>query len=44
MKFLADMGISPKTTNFLRRMGHDAEHLHSLGLDRLSDSAILTDR
>jgi predicted nuclease of predicted toxin-antitoxin system len=41
MKFLADMGISPKTVDFLRNLGHDAVHLHEEGLDRLSDSAIL---
>jgi len=41
MRFLADMGISPKTVAFLRGMGHEAAHLHEQGLDRLSDSAIL---
>lgn len=41
MRFLADMGISPKTVAFLRGLGHDAVHLHALGLDRLPDSAIL---
>jgi predicted nuclease of predicted toxin-antitoxin system len=41
MRFLADMGISPKTVAFLRDLGHDAVHLHALGLDRLPDPAIL---
>ncbi len=41
MRFLADMGISPKTVAFLCDLGHDAVHLHSRGLDRLPDSAIL---
>ena len=41
MRFLADMGVSPKTVAFLRDLGHDAVHLHALGLDRLPDSAIL---
>jgi predicted nuclease of predicted toxin-antitoxin system len=41
MKFLADMGISPRTVAFLRSQGHDAVHLHEQGLDRLEDSAIL---
>ncbi len=41
MKFLADMGISPKAVRFLRDLGHDAEHLHDQGLDRLPDHAIL---
>jgi len=41
MRFLADMGISPKTVTFLRGLGHDALHLHEESLDRLEDSAIL---
>ena len=41
MKFLADMGISPKTVAFLQALGHSAEHLHHQDLDRLPDSAIL---
>ena len=41
MRFLADMGISPKTVAFLSDLGHEAVHLHALGLDRLPDSAIL---
>jgi len=41
MKFLADMGISPKTVRFLQSLGHDAVHLHDEGLDRLPDSVIL---
>ena len=42
MKFLADMGISPKTAAFLRSLGHDAVHLHEQGLHGLEDRAILT--
>ena len=41
MKFLADMGISPKTVAFLQSLGHDTLHLHAQGLDRSSDSSIL---
>lgn len=41
MKFLADMGISPKTVAFLNDLGHDASHLHEYGLDRLPDADIL---
>jgi len=41
MKFLADMGISPRTVAFLRDLGHDAVHLHAQGLGHLADSAIL---
>ena len=41
MRFLADMGISPRTVAFLRKLGYEAVHLHEEGLDRLEDSAIL---
>lgn len=41
MKFLADMGISPKTVAHLRNLGYDAVHLHEQHLDRLYDPAIL---
>lgn len=41
MKFLANMGISPRTVEFLRARGHDAVHLHERGLDRLADIDIL---
>jgi predicted nuclease of predicted toxin-antitoxin system len=42
MRFLADMGISPRTVDFLQDLGYNATHLHEEGLDRLSDSAVLT--
>lgn len=41
MKFLADMGISPRSVLFLTSLGYDAEHLHEQGLGRLSDPDIL---
>ena len=41
MKFLADMGISPKTVAFLQNNGYDAIHLHEQGLERLPDPEIL---
>lgn len=41
MKFLADMGISPQTAQFLRTSGHDALHLYEAGLLTLPDSDIL---
>lgn len=41
MRFLADMGISPKTVEVLRALGHDATHLHEQSLDQLPDRAIL---
>src|SRR5262245_11389045 len=41
MKFLADVGISPRCVEYLRHFGHDAVHLLEQGLQRLPDSAIL---
>lgn len=41
MKFLADMGISPKTTAFLHALGHDAVHLGDQGLERLPDRDVV---
>jgi predicted nuclease of predicted toxin-antitoxin system len=41
VKFLADMGISPKTVAFLHTLGHDAVHLTEQGLERLSDPDIV---
>ena len=42
MKFLADMGVSRSTTGKLRDLGHDADHLREIGLQRLPDPQILT--
>jgi len=41
MKFLADMGISPKTVSFLTDLGYDAVHLFDEGLERMTDPEIL---
>jgi len=41
MRFLADMGISPRTVAFVRDLGLNAIHLSEEGLERLSDSDIL---
>ena len=41
MKFLADMGISPRSVAYLCTLGHNAVHLHELGLDRMADTDIL---
>jgi predicted nuclease of predicted toxin-antitoxin system len=41
VKFLADMGIAPKTVAFLYALGHDAVHLSDQGLERLSDPGIV---
>jgi predicted nuclease of predicted toxin-antitoxin system len=41
VKFLADMGISPKTVAFLQALGHDAVHLSDQGLERFPDPGIV---
>lgn len=41
MKFLADMGISPRVVSALREGGHEAIHLQEQGLGRLPDGDIL---
>ena len=41
MNFLADMGISPRVVEELRRRGHDALHLAEQGLNRMADRDIL---
>jgi predicted nuclease of predicted toxin-antitoxin system len=41
MKFLLDMGISPKMAAFLNELGHEATHLYHAGLNELPDSDIL---
>ena len=41
MKFLADMGISPKTVAFFHALGHDAVHLSDQWLERLLDPGIV---
>jgi predicted nuclease of predicted toxin-antitoxin system len=41
VKFLADMGISPKTVAFLHGLGHDAVHLSEQGLEQLPDPSIV---
>lgn len=41
MRFLADMGISMVTVNWLRGLGYDAQHLSEQRLIRLSDDLIL---
>lgn len=42
MKFLADMGISPRVVSSLRDYGHDAVHLQEQRLGRMPDGDILT--
>ncbi|CAN1208918.1 hypothetical protein TUMEXPCC7403_01755 [Tumidithrix helvetica PCC 7403] len=41
MKFLGDMGISPRTIALLRERGYDAVHLVEQNLERMPDSSIL---
>jgi len=41
MKFLADMGVSPRCIEWLRTQGYDAIHLYEQGLHQLSDKKIL---
>jgi predicted nuclease of predicted toxin-antitoxin system len=41
MRFLADMGISPRCVEWLRTQSHDAVHLFEQGLHRLPDSEVL---
>jgi len=42
MKFLADMGLSQSTVNWLREQGHDAVHLGEQGLEQMPDVHILS--
>jgi predicted nuclease of predicted toxin-antitoxin system len=41
MKFLADMGISPRVVSALRERGHEAVHLQEQGLGKMRDGDIL---
>jgi predicted nuclease of predicted toxin-antitoxin system len=41
MRFLADMGISLRTVEWLRSQGYDIVHLRDEGLQRLPDPEIL---
>ena len=41
MKFLADMGISLRTVEWLRQLGYDVLHLRDRGLQKLPDDEIL---
>jgi predicted nuclease of predicted toxin-antitoxin system len=41
MKFLADMGISLRTVEWLRKQGYDTLHLRDQGLQRLPDGEII---
>ena len=40
MRFLADVGVSPRIVEWLRAAGHDAIHLQEQHLERLADPEI----
>ena len=40
MRFLANMGISPRTVEWLRSQGHDAVRLREIGLQRATDAEV----
>jgi predicted nuclease of predicted toxin-antitoxin system len=42
VKFLVDMPLPPGMANWLATQGHDAVHASAAGLDRSTDSEILT--
>ena len=41
MRFLANAGISPKTVDFLKQLGHEAVHVRTLGLERAADRVLI---
>ena len=41
MRFLLDMGISPRAADFLKDLGHEASHLHEQRLETPPDPEIL---
>jgi predicted nuclease of predicted toxin-antitoxin system len=41
MRFLADAGVSPKTVDFLKQLGHDAVHVRTVGLARAADAELI---
>jgi predicted nuclease of predicted toxin-antitoxin system len=41
MNLLLDMGLAPRTADFLRQLGHDASHLRERGLEKLADQEIV---
>ncbi len=42
MRFLADMGVSTRVVEWLRKNGHDAKHLREEGLHRMPNGEIFT--
>jgi len=41
MRFLLDQNLSPKTTSFLKELGHDVLDTRVLGLEKASDQILL---
>jgi predicted nuclease of predicted toxin-antitoxin system len=41
MRFLANAGVSPKTVDFLKKLGHEAVHVRTLGLARATDAELV---
>jgi len=41
VRFLADMGVSPMTVAFLRKLGHEAVRLTEVGLERRTDADVI---
>jgi len=41
MRFPADGGISPRTVEFLKQLGHEAVHVRTLGMQRAADRDIV---
>jgi predicted nuclease of predicted toxin-antitoxin system len=41
MRFLVDAGVSPKTVDFLKQLGHEAVHVRTLGLARAADAELI---
>ena len=41
MKFLVDANLSPRIADRLGQAGHDAVHVHEVGLTTADDDAIL---
>jgi predicted nuclease of predicted toxin-antitoxin system len=42
VKFLADMGVSPRTVAYLCERGHEAIRLDALGMERATDATVVT--
>jgi len=41
MRFLTNAGVSPKTVDFLKQLGHEAVHVRTLALERAVDRVLI---